>query len=88
MRVPYGAAKGGVNAMTVNLAYEYAEHNIRVISPDIGGGFHVSQSDNVDAHFLDNEIRGSQEQHRRTKCTDAESRCRGCARGELNNTDH
>jgi dihydroxycyclohexadiene carboxylate dehydrogenase len=30
MRVPYGAAKGGVNAMTVNLAYEYAGHNIRV----------------------------------------------------------
>ena len=30
MRVPYGAAKGGVNAMTVNLAFEYAEHGIRV----------------------------------------------------------
>ena len=29
-RVPYGAAKGGVNAITVNLAWEYAEHGIRV----------------------------------------------------------
>jgi len=37
MRVPYGAAKGGVNAMTVNLAYEYAEHNIRVNATAPGG---------------------------------------------------
>lgn len=29
-RVPYAAAKGGVNAITVNLAWEYAEHGIRV----------------------------------------------------------
>ncbi len=37
MRVPYGAAKGGVNAMTVNLAYEYATHNIRVNATAPGG---------------------------------------------------
>jgi len=37
MRVPYGAAKGGVNAMTVNLAYEYAPHNIRVNATAPGG---------------------------------------------------
>ncbi|MFN3580551.1 MAG: benzoate diol dehydrogenase BenD [Pseudomonas sp.] len=37
MRVPYGAAKGGVNAMTVNLAYEYAAHNIRVNATAPGG---------------------------------------------------
>ncbi len=37
MRVPYGAAKGGVNAMTVNLAYEYAQHNIRVNATAPGG---------------------------------------------------
>ena len=37
MRVPYGAAKGGVNAMTVNLAYEYAPHNIRVNAAAPGG---------------------------------------------------
>ncbi|WP_150303543.1 benzoate diol dehydrogenase BenD [Pseudomonas saliphila] len=37
MRVPYGAAKGGVNAMTVNLAYEYASHNIRVNATAPGG---------------------------------------------------
>ena len=37
MRVPYGAAKGGVNAMTVNLAYEYAPHNIRVHAAAPGG---------------------------------------------------
>lgn len=29
-RVPYAAAKGGVNAITVNLAWEYAGHGIRV----------------------------------------------------------
>ena len=36
-RVPYAAAKGGVNAMTVGLAWEYAEHNIRVnaVAPGI-----------------------------------------------------
>ncbi|WP_273429050.1 benzoate diol dehydrogenase BenD [Marinobacter sp.] len=37
MRVPYGAAKGGVNAMTVNMAYEYASHNIRVNAAAPGG---------------------------------------------------
>jgi Short-chain alcohol dehydrogenase of unknown specificity len=31
-RVPYSAAKGGVNAMTQSLAMEYAEHNIRVVA--------------------------------------------------------
>jgi dihydroxycyclohexadiene carboxylate dehydrogenase len=29
-RVPYAAAKGGVNAITASLAFEYAEHGIRV----------------------------------------------------------
>lgn len=37
MRVPYGAAKGGVNAMTVNLAFEYAQHGIRVNATAPGG---------------------------------------------------
>ena len=37
MRVPYGAAKGGVNAMTVNLAFEYAGHGIRVNATAPGG---------------------------------------------------
>lgn len=37
MRVPYGAAKGGVNAMTVNMAYEYAARNIRVNAAAPGG---------------------------------------------------
>jgi dihydroxycyclohexadiene carboxylate dehydrogenase len=37
MRVPYGAAKGGVNAMTVNMAYEYAPYNIRVNAAAAGG---------------------------------------------------
>mgnify|MGYP006430657141 CR=1 FL=1 len=37
MRVPYGAAKGGVNAMTINMAYEYAPHNIRVNAAAAGG---------------------------------------------------
>ena len=30
-RVPYAAAKGGVNALTASLALEYAEHGIRVV---------------------------------------------------------
>ncbi len=36
-RVPYAAAKGGVNAMTVGLAWEYAEQGIRVnaVAPGI-----------------------------------------------------
>ncbi|KAA0009735.1 1,6-dihydroxycyclohexa-2,4-diene-1-carboxylate dehydrogenase [Billgrantia pellis] len=36
-RVPYAAAKGGVNAMTVALAFEYAEHGIRVNATAPGG---------------------------------------------------
>jgi dihydroxycyclohexadiene carboxylate dehydrogenase len=36
-RVPYSAAKGGVNAMTQALAMEYAEHNIRVVATAPGG---------------------------------------------------
>jgi dihydroxycyclohexadiene carboxylate dehydrogenase len=36
-RVPYSAAKGGVNALTVSLAMEYAEHNIRVNAIATGG---------------------------------------------------
>lgn len=30
MRVPYGAAKSGVNSLTANLAWELAEYNVRV----------------------------------------------------------
>lgn len=36
-RVPYAAAKGGVNALTVALAFEYAEHGIRVNATAPGG---------------------------------------------------
>lgn len=36
-RVPYSAAKGGVNALTVSLAMEYAPHNIRVVATAPGG---------------------------------------------------
>ncbi|MBF5006750.1 benzoate diol dehydrogenase BenD [Diaphorobacter caeni] len=36
-RVPYSAAKGGVNAMTQALAMEYGEHNIRVVASAPGG---------------------------------------------------
>jgi len=36
-RAPYAAAKGGVNALTVALAFEYAEHNIRVNATAPGG---------------------------------------------------
>lgn len=36
-RVPYSAAKGGVNALTQSLAMEYAEHNIRVVATAPGG---------------------------------------------------
>jgi dihydroxycyclohexadiene carboxylate dehydrogenase len=37
MRVPYGAAKGGVNVITVNLAMENAERGIRVNGVAAGG---------------------------------------------------
>lgn len=37
MRVPYGAAKAGVNGLTVNLAYEYASQGIRVNATAPGG---------------------------------------------------
>jgi dihydroxycyclohexadiene carboxylate dehydrogenase len=36
-RVPYAAAKGGVNAITACLAMEYAEHGIRVCGVGPGG---------------------------------------------------
>lgn len=36
-RVPYAAAKGGVNALTVALAFEYAGHGIRVNATAPGG---------------------------------------------------
>jgi dihydroxycyclohexadiene carboxylate dehydrogenase len=36
-RVPYAAAKGGVNAITASLAFEYAEHGIRVCGVAPGG---------------------------------------------------
>ena len=36
-RVPYAAAKGGVNAITASLAMEYAEHGIRVVGVAPGG---------------------------------------------------
>ncbi|MGJ7459468.1 benzoate diol dehydrogenase BenD [Halomonas sp. RA08-2] len=36
-RIPYSAAKGGVNALTESLAFEYAEHGIRVTAAGIGG---------------------------------------------------
>jgi dihydroxycyclohexadiene carboxylate dehydrogenase len=36
-RVPYAAAKGGVNAMTACLAFEYAEYGVRVCGVAPGG---------------------------------------------------
>ncbi len=36
-RVPYSAAKGGVNALTASLAFEYAGHGIRVCAVAPGG---------------------------------------------------
>jgi dihydroxycyclohexadiene carboxylate dehydrogenase len=36
-RVPYAAAKGGVNAVTASLAMEYAAHGIRVCGVAPGG---------------------------------------------------
>ncbi|MGW4523944.1 benzoate 1,2-dioxygenase electron transfer component BenC [Amycolatopsis sp. NPDC004378] len=36
-RIPYSAAKGGVNAVTASLAFEYAEAGIRVVAVAPGG---------------------------------------------------
>ncbi|CAN7593855.1 1,6-dihydroxycyclohexa-2,4-diene-1-carboxylate dehydrogenase [Massilia sp. LjRoot122] len=36
-RIPYSAAKGGVNALTASLAFEHAEHGIRVNAVATGG---------------------------------------------------
>lgn len=36
-RVPYSAAKGGINGLTQSLAMEYAEHGIRVVATAPGG---------------------------------------------------
>lgn len=36
-RIPYSAAKGGVNALTESLAFEYAQHGIRVVAAGVGG---------------------------------------------------
>ena len=36
-RVPYAAAKGGVNALTASLAFEYAGRGIRVVAAAPGG---------------------------------------------------
>src|SRR5215813_7413293 len=36
-RVPYSAAKGGINALTQSLAMEYASSNIRVVATAPGG---------------------------------------------------
>jgi len=36
-RIPYSAAKGGVNALTASLAFEHAQHGIRVNAVATGG---------------------------------------------------
>jgi benzoate/toluate 1,2-dioxygenase reductase subunit len=36
-RIPYSAAKGGVNALTASLAMEYADAGIRVVATAPGG---------------------------------------------------
>jgi dihydroxycyclohexadiene carboxylate dehydrogenase len=36
-RVPYAAAKGGVNAITASMALEFAQHGIRVVATAPGG---------------------------------------------------
>ncbi|RUR43109.1 benzoate diol dehydrogenase BenD [Vreelandella populi] len=36
-RIPYSAAKGGINSLTASLAFEYAEHGIRVVATAPGG---------------------------------------------------
>lgn len=36
-RIPYSAAKGGINALTASLAFECAEHGVRVVATAPGG---------------------------------------------------
>ncbi len=36
-RIPYSAAKGGINALTASLALEYADAGIRVVATAPGG---------------------------------------------------
>src|SRR5262249_44041212 len=36
-RIPYSAAKGGINALTASLAMEYADDGIRVVATAPGG---------------------------------------------------
>jgi benzoate/toluate 1,2-dioxygenase reductase subunit len=36
-RIPYSAAKGGVNALTASLAFEYADKGVRVVATAPGG---------------------------------------------------
>jgi NAD(P)-dependent dehydrogenase (short-subunit alcohol dehydrogenase family) len=36
-RIPYSAAKGGINALTASLAFEYADAGIRVVATAPGG---------------------------------------------------
>ncbi len=36
-RIPYSAAKGGINAITASLALEYAEYGVRVVATAPGG---------------------------------------------------
>ena len=36
-RVPYAAAKGGVNALTASLAWEYADQGVRIVATAPGG---------------------------------------------------
>ncbi|SDK37617.1 benzoate diol dehydrogenase BenD [Billgrantia gudaonensis] len=36
-RIPYSAAKGGINALTASLAFEVADHGIRVVATAPGG---------------------------------------------------
>jgi benzoate/toluate 1,2-dioxygenase reductase subunit len=46
-RIPYSAAKGGVNALTVSLALEYADAGIRVVATASERGWfraHIDQT--------------------------------------------
>ncbi|MGP4089271.1 1,6-dihydroxycyclohexa-2,4-diene-1-carboxylate dehydrogenase, partial [Streptomyces sp. KR55] len=36
-RIPYSAAKGGINALTASLAFEYADAGVRVVATAPGG---------------------------------------------------